>query len=93
MSKIKDTVRGGANNAELGWRAWARSGATRLVTQGLEWGKWAYMSSRFIGWIIVTTGIVTALPLIFEVPSETSSFIFFLAVNIRATCRSRESWQ
>ena len=29
----------------------------------------AYMNSRHIGWFIVTTGMITALPLIFEVSS------------------------
>lgn len=63
MSKVKDAVKKDA----VSWRTWLRDRSTIVMRHGLEWGKWAYMSSRFIGWVIVTTGIVTALPLIFEV--------------------------
>ena len=46
---------------------WVRKVITFSTTSGLEWGSWTYKHSRTIGWWIVTTGMITALPLIFEV--------------------------
>jgi hypothetical protein len=36
----------------------------------ISWGLYAYSKSRIIGWWIVTTGMITALPLVFEVKRE-----------------------
>ena len=46
---------------------WVRKVTAFATTSGLEWGSWTYKHSRTIGWWIVTTGMITALPLIFEV--------------------------
>ena len=46
---------------------------TRLQTYastGYEWGLSGYALSRTIGWYVVTTAMITALPLVFEYNRE-----------------------
>ena len=40
---------------------------TGYVWQGVEWGKFGWMVGRHVGWFFVTTGLITALPLVLEV--------------------------
>lgn len=35
-----------------------------------SWGLWTYSNSRIICWWLVTTGMITALPLVLEVKRE-----------------------
>ena len=46
---------------------WVRTYGTVALSSGMAWSSWAYKHSRTIGWWVVTTGMITALPLIFEV--------------------------
>ena len=40
------------------------------VSTGYEWGVMGYALSRTIGWYVVTTAMITALPLVFEYNRE-----------------------
>ena len=53
----------------IDWKKWENilMGAKQSV---FGWGLWTYSNSRVIGWWVVTTGMITALPLIFEVKRE-----------------------
>jgi hypothetical protein len=43
------------------------------------------MSARQIGWFIIVTGMITALPLILEVSKEIIAFL----INIEISCLNR----
>lgn len=53
-----------------GWRSWVNKTSTALFHSTLAWGSWAYSHSRTIAWWVVTTGMITALPLVFEIKRE-----------------------
>ena len=40
------------------------------VTFGKQWGAWGYGVGRFVGWWVVSTALITALPLVFEANRE-----------------------
>ena len=40
------------------------------VWQAVDWGKFGWMVGRHVGWFVVTTGLITALPLVLEVSNS-----------------------
>jgi hypothetical protein len=77
-SRARDLLRGSSSSSGGGGGkaqkspmerigGWIRSISTVVTTSGLQWGGWAYKHTRTIGWWVVTTGMITALPLLFEV--------------------------
>jgi hypothetical protein len=67
MSKVRDIVRDA--DEEQGPSLFARMSDYSLMGFHYALGvvNWGYSHARVIGWFVVTTGIITALPLIFEV--------------------------
>jgi len=58
---------------------WVRDGInskqTRVFTAkvtkfGMSWGQWSYATLRTVGWFLVTSAMITAVPLIFEYNRE-----------------------
>ena len=58
---------------------WVRNGInskqTRVFTAkvtkfGISWGQWSYSTMRTVGWFLVTSAMITAVPLIFEYNRE-----------------------
>jgi hypothetical protein len=43
---------------------------TGFVNSSITWGQYGFMASRYIGWFVVTTGLITALPLVLEIKRE-----------------------
>jgi hypothetical protein len=92
-SRARDLLRGSSSSSGGGGGkakkspmerigGWIRSISTVVTTSGLQWGGWAYKHTRTIGWWVVTTGMITALPLLFEVRAlRTPAFVL-------PTCRS-----
>ena len=80
-SRARDLLRGNPNGGkktrmeQIG--GWIRSISSAVTVSGLQWGNWAYKHTRTVGWWVVTTGMITALPLLFEV----RRFSFFMCVS------------
>ena len=43
---------------------------TSVAKYGMSWGQWGYSHARHIGWFLVTSALITAVPLIFEYNRE-----------------------
>ena len=43
---------------------------TNYATQAASWGKFGWSIGRHLGWFIVTTGLITVLPLVLELRRE-----------------------
>lgn len=69
MSNAKKILRGDDPSSNQ-WLPWAWKKTTSVFITGLSWSSWAYSNARFIGWFMVTTGMITALPLVFEIKRE-----------------------
>ncbi|KAJ1393486.1 hypothetical protein B484DRAFT_425445 [Ochromonadaceae sp. CCMP2298] len=67
MSKARDIIDGPAENK---WFSWISSSSQTAFSYGIFGAQWSYMNARHIGWWVVTTGMITALPLIFEINRE-----------------------
>jgi hypothetical protein len=59
----------GAMGINLNWSV-VRARMSGIATTGYEWGVMGYTFTRQIGWYVVTTAMITALPLIFEYNRE-----------------------
>lgn len=69
MSNIRNIVNGGPEEPNKWW-LWLTTTSKTAFTTGLGLGMWAYGNLRIVGWVIVTTGMITALPLMFEIKRE-----------------------
>jgi len=69
MSKARGIMNEKGSNV-ASWRSWLNKTSTALFHSTLSWGSWAYSHSRTIAWWVVTTGMITALPLVFEIKRE-----------------------
>mmetsp|Transcript_9998 Transcript_9998/g.10093 ORF Transcript_9998/g.10093 Transcript_9998/m.10093 type:complete len:98 (-) Transcript_9998:220-513(-) len=49
---------------------WIQKNSIIAAEYGKLSGLWIYTNARFIGWMIATTGMITMLPLMFEVKRE-----------------------
>ena len=47
-----------------------RSRVSGIVREATRWGQWGYSNARHIGWFLVTSAMITAVPLIFEYNRE-----------------------
>mmetsp|Transcript_25857 Transcript_25857/g.43114 ORF Transcript_25857/g.43114 Transcript_25857/m.43114 type:complete len:109 (-) Transcript_25857:79-405(-) len=69
MSKARDIIERGREEGSEFYN-WISNSTKSLFTVGPAVTQWCYMNGRIIGWWIVTTGMLTALPLIFEIKRE-----------------------
>ena len=69
-------LRGALSSAASWWSANVvgnkalRARLSTLFKGGQKWGQWGYTQARHIGWFLVTTAMITAVPLIFEYSRE-----------------------
>jgi hypothetical protein len=71
MSSANDKLRKVSEKSKKGtWSKWLKTQALHLFSYGQIGSSFVYSYSRHIGWFIITTGIITALPLILEVKRE-----------------------
>ena len=71
MSSANDKLRKVSEKSKKGtWSKWLKTQALNLFSYGQIGSSIVYSYSRHIGWFIITTGIITALPLILEVKRE-----------------------
>uniref|UniRef100_A0A7S0SSA7 Uncharacterized protein n=1 Tax=Chromulina nebulosa TaxID=96789 RepID=A0A7S0SSA7_9STRA len=72
MSKnIRETVNAKASSRS--WSEYIKSIQSSIIVgsnKGLEYSKFTFMILRHVGWFIVTTGMITLLPLVLEVKRE-----------------------
>ena len=60
---------GGRLGLNLDWKG-LKAKLKSFASTGYEWGTIGYSWSRSIGWYVVTTAMITALPLVFEYNRE-----------------------
>lgn len=72
MSKARETL-SKKNEGSSFSLTWLHETSQFLLANGLMFSSWLYMNARHIGWFVVTTGMITALPLILEINREASA--------------------
>lgn len=72
MSKARSMVEDSSAKESSQWLTTIKSSSQFLFANLVGIAQWSYINARHIGWFIVTTGIITAFPLIFEIKREAS---------------------
>eukprot|EP00388_Colpodella_angusta_P049178 GDKK01078752.1.p2 GENE.GDKK01078752.1~~GDKK01078752.1.p2 ORF type:complete len:110 (-),score=13.22 GDKK01078752.1:12-341(-) len=70
MSKARSTIENGEPSTWSSSLKWLNVNTKFAAEFGWNSWLWVYANSRMIGWFIVTTGMITAVPLLFEVKRE-----------------------
>ena len=67
MANVRDIVKDKSNSNGDSWTARLSKFSSKTFSISFSIVQWSYANARVIGWFVVTTGVITLLPLIFEV--------------------------
>uniref|UniRef100_A0A7S3HMU8 Mitochondrial import receptor subunit TOM22 homolog n=1 Tax=Spumella elongata TaxID=89044 RepID=A0A7S3HMU8_9STRA len=70
MSKARSTIESNESSAFSNAFKWLNINTKIAAEFGWNSWLWIYANGRMVGWFIVTTGMITAVPLLFEVKRE-----------------------